>query len=233
MRQLGPVRPDPGVGADRAAGTGGAGFADRKARKVGSMKRNLVGWPAVLALTLTLTACGDDGSDNGEAGVGPNGGASAAAQSGGASGGDGDTSGAGGSGVVVDPASPGQATARVDGLELTFELPGALGCSISDDSITYSYRIGDNEVTLGAGFNRVDGGWMGSIDLSVRDPEGEPGPIGYYPAPGQQGVLEESLIAVDGQSMSYSGPMLKQPANDGSLPAPVDVGTGTVSATCA
>ena len=195
------------------------------------MKRNLVAWPAALTLTLTLTACGDDGGSGGPEVV-TDGGASAAAQSGGAQADDGDTSGAGVSGVVVEPASPGQATARVDGLELAFELPGALGCSISDDSITYSYWIGDNEVTLGAGLNRVDGGWMGSIDLSVANPEGEPGPIAYYPAPGQQGALEGPLIAVDGQSMSYSGPMVKQPANDGNNPAPVDVGTGTISATC-
>ncbi len=133
---------------------------------------------------------------------------------------------------LVDPAPPGQATASVDGLDLTFELPGALACAISDDSITFSHRIGDNEVTLGAGINRVDEGWMGSIALTIANPEGEAGPIAYYLEPGQLGILDESLFAVDGESMSYSGPMLKQPANDGSLPPPVDVGTGTISATC-
>ncbi len=134
--------------------------------------------------------------------------------------------------AVVAAPPPGQATTSVDGLDLSFELPGALDCSISDDAITFSYRVGDNEITLGAGANRVDDGWMGSIALSVANPDEEPGPIGYYPAPGENGVLDESLFAVDGASMSYVGPMLKQPANDGSNPPPVDVGTGTISATC-
>ena len=46
------------------------------------------------------------------------------------------------------------------------------------------------------------------------------------------GVLDESLFTVDGSTMSYSGPMLKQPANDGSQPPPVEVGEGTIRATC-
>jgi hypothetical protein len=70
------------------------------------------------------------------------------------------------------------------------------------------------------------------IALSIANPDEEPGPVGYYPAPGQNGILDESLFAVDGASMSYVGPMLKQPANDGTNPPPVDVGTGTISATC-
>jgi hypothetical protein len=122
--------------------------------------------------------------------------------------------------------------ASVDGLDLTFELPGALECSISDESITYSYRIGDNEVTLGGGVNHVDDGWMGSIALNVANPDGEDGPIAYYPEPGDQGVMDESLFVVDGDSAMYQGPMLKQPANDGSQPPPVEVGTGTIIATC-
>lgn len=143
-----------------------------------------------------------------------------------------DGSSGGSAGAVVDPAPPGQATASVDGLDLSFELPGALTCSIGDDTITFSYRIGDNEITLGAGANRYDDGWLGSIDLRVANPDDEAGPIGYYPAPGEAGILDESLFAIDGASMSYSGPMLKQPANDGSNPPPVDVGNGTISATC-
>jgi hypothetical protein len=149
-----------------------------------------------------------------------------------ASAGSNDGQGGGSAAAVVDPAPPGRATASVDGLELSFELPGALACSISDDAITFSYRIGDNEITLGGGANRYDEGWMGSIDLQIANPDDEPGPIAYYPAPGEGGMLDESSFAVDGASMSYSGPMVKQPANDGSNPPPVDVGNGTVSATC-
>ncbi|MGI9610312.1 MAG: hypothetical protein ACR2NL_08445, partial [Acidimicrobiia bacterium] len=135
-------------------------------------------------------------------------------------------------GTIDDVPPSGQATASVDGLDFAFDLPGGLACSISDEALTYSYRIGDNEVTLGAGMNRVDGGWMGSIAMSIANPTGEQGPVGYYPAPGDLGVLDESLIIVDGDTAMYEGPMLKQPANDGSLPPPVDVGTGTVIATC-
>ena len=39
-------------------------------------------------------------------------------------------------------------------------------------------------------------------------------------------------MAVDGDSFSYSGPMMKRPPNDGSNPPPVDVGDGLVSVTC-
>ncbi len=137
------------------------------------------------------------------------------------------------SGATIEDAPPsGQATASVDGLDYSFELPGALACSISNEALTYSYRIGDNEVTLGGGVNRVDDGWLGSISLTIANPEGEQGPVAYYPAPGEAGVLDESLFVVEGDTAAYVGPMLKQPANDGSQPPPVDVGTGTVIASC-
>jgi len=63
-----------------------------------------------------------------------------------------------GNSAVVDPAAPGQATASVDGLDLTFELPGALACAISDEAITFSYRIGDNEIVLGGGAELIEAG---------------------------------------------------------------------------
>lgn len=183
----------------------------------------------MVVMVAILGACGndDDGGASSPPDVMSDGDTGTATDDGGD-----ESSGAGSSGAVIDPPAPGQATASVDGLDLTFELPGALACSIADDAITFSYRIGDNEVTLGAGANRVDGGWMGSIALNVANPASEAGPIAYYPTPGENGILDESLFAVDGASMSYSGPMLKQPANDGSLPPPVDAGTGTISATC-
>ena len=56
--------------------------------------------------------------------------------------------------------------------------------------------------------------------------------IAYYPTPAEGATLQAGSVAVDGTSMSYSGPMLMQPPNDGSNPPPVDAGTATISATC-
>lgn len=105
---------------------------------------------------------------------------------------------------------------------------GALDCKVAEDAITFSFRIGDNEVTLGGGANHYDEGWFGSIDLRVANPQGEEGPVSYFP----DLATNSDSVAVDGNSMSYSGPMQKQPPNDGSNPPPVDVGDGTISVTC-
>lgn len=131
-------------------------------------------------------------------------------------------------GSVLNPQPPGQAMVTVDGQDFTLTEPGALECSIAEDAITFSYRIGDNEVTLGAGANLYDTGWLGAIDLRVANPTGEPGPISYFPDLAANG----DGVAIDGASLSYTGPMQKQPANDGSNPQPVDVGQGTISVTC-
>lgn len=130
--------------------------------------------------------------------------------------------------AVVDPQPPGQAMVMVDGQEYTLTDPGAIACTIDQDAITFSFRIGDNEVTLGGGANLHDNGWLGGMDLRVANPAGEPGPISYSPDLAAHG----DGIVVDGVSMSYSGPMRKQPANDGSNPPPIDVGDGTISVTC-
>lgn len=179
------------------------------------------------ALAALLAACGsDDETDDGAAEAGDDPAGDEAAEP--ADDADDAASGA------IDGAPPaGQAVARVDGYDLTFEIPGPGPCTVSDDTFTYSFVQGDNEVTLAAGVNGVDGGWMGSISLTIANPpDGEAGPIAYYPAPGDQGVFDEPLFVVDGNSVMYDGPMLKQPANDGSLPEPIDVGTGVVIATC-
>ena len=100
-----------------------------------------------------------------------------------------------------------------------------------DASVTVSglsFRIGDNEVTLGAGANRTDDDWFGGIDFRIANPSAGAGPISYFP----ELPTSSSGIVVDGQSFSYSGPMLKQPPNDGSNPPPVDAGEGTISITC-
>lgn len=145
-----------------------------------------------------------------------------------------DTSGGGNadpgaaSGAIVDRQPPGQAAASIDGLDLSFMEPGALACSIGDDAITFSFRIGDNEVTLGAGANHYEEGWLGGIQLVVYNPEDGGGPVTYFPDLAANG----EGIAIDGSSMSYSGPIMKQPPNDGTNPAPEAAGEGTISATC-
>ena len=140
---------------------------------------------------------------------------------------EGDDSGGGG-GAIVNPQPAGQAFVAVDGLEYTMREPGALDCTISDEAITFSFRIGDNEVTLGGGANQYDDGWIGNIDVRVANPTSEPGPITYFPSL----LANGDRLVIDGSSASYAGPMQKQPANDGSNPPPVDAGDGTISVTC-
>jgi len=72
-------------------------------------------------------------------------------------------------------------------------------------------------------------GWFGSIEVRIANPEGEPGPISYFP---DFQDLPDG-VAVEGDSFSYSGPMMKQtPIENGNVPDPLDVGSGVVSATC-
>ena len=139
-----------------------------------------------------------------------------------------DTAGGSDGGTVVNQQPPGQAIAEVDGLEFTLTDPGALACNIESDTITFSFRIGDNEITLGAGANLYDTGWLGSIDLRVANPDSGPGPVTYFPSLADNG----DGIAIEGNSMSYVGPMQMQPPNDGSNPPPIDAGSGTISVTC-
>jgi len=82
---------------------------------------------------------------------------------------------------VVDPQPAGQALGTVDGREDTLTEPAALACTLADDSITFSFRIRDNEATLGAGANRTDDEWFGDVDLRVANPSDEEGPITYFP----------------------------------------------------
>lgn len=181
-------------------------------------------------MVVGLVACGgdDDGEPAGAAGQADG----ATGTNGGDSEGDDSAGDDGPANEVIEPAPPGQATAAVDGREFAFEVPGFGDCTINDETITFSFLIGDNEVSLAGGANRVDGGWAGSIALNVANPEGEPGPISYTPIPGDAGVIDESWFAIDGASMSYTGPMRKRPPNDGSNPPPIEVGAGTISATC-
>jgi hypothetical protein len=136
----------------------------------------------------------------------------------------------GGDGDVVDQQPAGEAMASVDGQEFDLTESPALGCDITPDTVTFSFWVGDNSIVLGGGANYYDeDGWLGHIELTVFEPEGEDGPVSYFIDLEANG----DRIATDGDSFSYSGPMLKQPPNDGSNPPPVDAGDGTFSVTCA
>lgn len=167
--------------------------------------------PLILAIALVLMACGGGSSgDNGDDGASSDGGGSGAV-----------------SGNVVDKQAPGEGYASVEGQEYELTVSPALGCEIGPEAVTFSFWVGDNSIVLGGGANN-DGGWIGHIELTVFEPEGQEGPVSYFPDLTEHG----DRIAVDGDSMSYSGPMMKQPPNDGSNPPPVDVGNGTFSVTC-
>lgn len=184
-------------------------------------RTTLVAALGITALAL-LTACGlgppdSSGTDDSSAG-----------------GGDSSTSsgdaGGGTSGQVANPQPAGTAYVQVDGLEITLTDAGGLQCSVSTESVTFAFREGDNAITLGGGMNATDGGWMGSIDFRIADPESEPGPITYFPA--MTDGLVDGDVGIDGASFSYSGPMMKQPPNDGSNPDPVTAGDAVISITC-
>ncbi len=169
---------------------------------------------------------GGDGGSGGGGGDGGDGGGGGGVDSGGGGGGTGGDGGGGGD--TVNRPAPGQAAMSVDDQEYTFTEPGALACTVTDESITFSFRLGDNAVTLGAGANQTDGEWFGSVVLRVAEPSDEPGPISYFPEfPANSGG-----VTIDGDSFSYTGPMQKQPANDGSTPPPIDVGDGLITVTC-
>lgn len=159
----------------------------------------------VLSATLVLAACGGGDGQSGDGGGSDDGGAT--------------------SGEVVDQQPPGQALVSVDGEEFTFDTPGLADCNVEPDTFTFSYVIGDNEVGLAGGANLYEDGWLGDITLRVvRDNL----PYQYFP---DQDALDDG-IAIDGDSISYSGPMLMRPPNDGTNPPPESVGDGTISVTC-
>ena len=166
----------------------------------------------IVASALVLAGCGGgssegDGDDGGESSSGGAGSVSA---------------------NVVDRQDAGEGYASVEGQEYELTESPALGCEVSPDAITFSFWVGDNSVVLGGGANRYDDGWLGNIELTVFEPVGQEGPIHYF------AELDDLTrgIAIDGDSVSYSGRMMKQPPNDGSNPPPVDVGNGTFSVTC-
>jgi hypothetical protein len=84
------------------------------------------------------------------------------------------------SGDVINPPPPGQATVSVDGQQFSFTEPGGVRCNVDDDGFSFSFRIGDNETTLGAGGIRTGDSWGGEIRMTIANPDGAPGPIDYF-----------------------------------------------------
>lgn len=172
------------------------------------MRRTVVGSFGVVLVTI-LAACGggDTGSGDGDQ--------------------DSSNPGADNGGQVVDQQPAGQAIVTVDGRDYTLQESPVADCAITPETVTAAFWVGDNSVTLGAGTNLYEDGWLGAIILGVAEPEGEDGPIRYV----VEGPDHGDRIVIDGDSMSYSGPMYKYPPNDGSNPPPTEV-EGTISLTC-
>jgi hypothetical protein len=179
------------------------------------MKRTMTVLTILLALVLAACGGGDSGGDDPNTGTADT-----------VAGADADSGSS--PGDVVDVQEPGQASVTVDGKEYELDVSPAVDCAIAPDSVTFAFWVGDNSVVLGGGANLYEDGWLGSIDLRISEPEGQDGPISYFP---DQDSLDDG-IAISGDSMSYSGPMMMQPPNDGSNPEPVGVGDGTISVTC-
>jgi hypothetical protein len=186
------------------------------------MKKTLV-W--VAAVAFTLAACGGDDSSDAGGGTQATNTAEVTTEApdGGVSSGDG-----GDAGTSVDAAPPGQALVAVDGQDFTFELPGAVACNIQEGEFGFSFRIGDNEITLGGGGFRSDSAWGGDISLHIPEPEGEVGVTQYFIDLAEHG----DQLEINGNALAYSGPWMMRPPNDGSNPPPVEAGEGTLSVTC-
>jgi hypothetical protein len=129
-----------------------------------------------------------------------------------------------GGGAVVDPPPPGEARAVVDGQTFEWATVGT-GCSIAEGEFSFGFQEGDDLVLRGGGFFLGDdAGWGGEIVVDL------PGNEGYRADLQAEGV---EGLALDGASMSYSGPMTYSPPFDGTaVPEAEDVGDGTVSVTC-
>jgi len=167
--------------------------------------------------TIVLAACG--GSTETDGSTGGSGGEGAAPTAAGG--------GAGSGGGVVDKQPPGTGYASVDGQEQTFTTPGGIPCKVTDEEFSFSFIQGDNEVTIGGGASIQANGWFGSLSMRIVMDDG----VIEYSA---QINDNNDAVAVDGNSVSYAGPMVKYlPAPPGQLPEPIDIGDGVFSATCA
>ena len=175
---------------------------------------------ALLAvIVLAFTACGGDDDSDGAGSAGttqaPSGttGTTAPADA---------TDAENGSGSdVVDRQPAGRASVSVDGEQYTLDTVGPIGCEIGDGEFNVGFLFGDNEVSFIAGGNSSGSGWRGRIDINIQSADG----ITNYFADLSGG----GSVAVDGASMSYSGPwQVFRPGSAEAVPA----GDGTLSATC-
>jgi len=174
-----------------------------------------------IASMIILGACGGSGAETDgsvdDSTAGGGGGTAVATPGGG---------GTGSTGAVANRQPPGQGAATVDGQEFTFNTPGGVACKVTDEEFSFSYIIGDNEITIGGGASIQNGQWFGSLSMRVTADDGTTEYVAKLnDNPG--------AVAIDGDSVSYAGPMDKYlPAPPGELPQPVDVGDGVFTATC-
>jgi hypothetical protein len=172
-------------------------------------------WLLIVVMVI-LGGCGGGGEPDGTTGE-PGGGTAAPTTDGG---------GTGSTGNVVNRQPPGQGAASVDGQEFTFNTPGGLACKVTGEDFAFSFIIGDNEIAMGGGASISGGQWFGNLSLQIYADDG----VTEYSA---KLIDNPSGIAIDGNSVSYSGPMEKfTPAPPGELPEAVDVGEGVFTATC-
>lgn len=174
----------------------------------------------VMAAALVLGACGGNGSSEPPA-------ASTQDEAPAASG-NGEAGDAGASDNNVDPVPAGQATASVDGHDFVWDLPGAVPCNIQDGEFSISFRTEADSTTLGAGGFHSNSGWGGDMVIEVPEPAGAVGVTQYFVNLTDNG----DLLNIGANSLSYSGPWMMRPPNDGTNPPPVEVGSGTLSVTC-
>jgi hypothetical protein len=172
-----------------------------------------------MALLVVLAACGGDGGTSDSEDTSSGGGSTEQSDQG--SNGE-DSGGGAGGGDVVELQPPGQAYVSVDGQEWNFETVGPAGCMVGADEFTFSFLIGDNEVGL-AGGGSPDGSSF-NFNLSILDSGGQT----IYLADQLRG--DSGNIAVNGNSVSYSGSMQLLPPGSDSEAEPV--GDGIISATC-
>jgi hypothetical protein len=127
----------------------------------------------------------------------------------------------GGGDTGVTPASAGEAIVVVDGKTLTFPTLGACDMD-ADGGFNFNFIAADQLSDIRAGGYEADGAWLGSINIVYAD------------GAAYQANLDAdgARLAIDGDGMTLSGPMLYLPRNDGSLPTPQPIGQGTIAATC-
>lgn len=188
-------------------------------RQLNGRKGRKVRWSSVLigGLLAVLAACGGDevGEEAPDAEAGDGGAATTAAESESSDGNE------GGGAVVVDPAPPGQAIASVDGLNVTMDIIGQEGCEITDTEISFFFRSSEDAIDpetdaiIGSAF-MGDNGWEVSFSYNLGHPT---------PGEGTTYSTEGGSLAVDGNSLTYSGEW-EIPFGGGS------VGDGTLSVNC-